>query len=523
MRGEVSKGAGQYSVLSTLLLLLLASGGAQAADDVQDLVFQGAKQPLVIRLHVRIDGKPFRAAHHEAWHDYVAHLFRQLDRDGDGFLSEAEAAQLPPAQAIFRTTSGNRMTVNVAFNFKVVDSNGDGKVSLAELEEYYDQYGGPALQVLQSLPNTTATAQLGDQLFRKLDTNGDGKLSREELAAAPKLLSGSSEEEAEQFSSAHLIPPPARRSPQEVQVPMAGMRRRAALAPRTSFVVPAGDEVTDREPDVELILRLGSRGPGEESLEVVRPRTPRPGLRLTKTTDGSVYLVLDGVLIELRRNEGRPALVEGLRQRLLHQFHGADLDRKGYLTQHEAQRAGFFPEQFALLDHNGDGKLTEQELTAYLDDVQPRQARALTSATAMLISEEGRGLFALLDRNCDGALGLRELRAAAELPALLGRDGELRQEDLPRIYRIGIGLCEASFDRFGGRGVFTPRSTPLLALDWSPPGLAWFHKMDRNHDGDLSPREFLGSREEFDRLDTDGDGLISLEEAMQALARVKKN
>jgi hypothetical protein len=37
--------------------------------------------------------------------------------------------------------------------------------------------------------------------------------------------------------------------------------------------------------------------------------------------------------------------------------------------------------------------------------------------------------------------------------------------------------------------------------------------MDRNGDGDVSRSEFLGSKEDFDAIDTDRDGLISAEEA----------
>ena len=40
--------------------------------------------------------------------------------------------------------------------------------------------------------------------------------------------------------------------------------------------------------------------------------------------------------------------------------------------------------------------------------------------------------------------------------------------------------------------------------------------MDRNRDGDVSRREFLGPREQFDRLDRDKDGLIDPDEASAA-------
>src|SRR4029077_8630279 len=50
----------------------------------------------------------------------------------------------------------------------------------------------------------------------------------------------------------------------------------------------------------------------------------------------------------------------------------------------------------------------------------------------------------------------------------------------------------------------------------APIGPIWFQRMDRNGDGDLTWNEFLGPREVFHRIDTDGDGLIDPEEAAPA-------
>jgi hypothetical protein len=45
--------------------------------------------------------------------------------------------------------------------------------------------------------------------------------------------------------------------------------------------------------------------------------------------------------------------------------------------------------------------------------------------------------------------------------------------------------------------------------------------MDRNGDGDVSRSEWLGTEEQFRAIDTDGDGLISVEEAEAYDARMR--
>jgi Ca2+-binding EF-hand superfamily protein len=213
-----------------------------------------------------------------------------------------------------------------------------------------------------------------------------------------------------------------------------------------------------------------------------------------------------------------------LKELHLQRFHASDRGKKGYVTHKDALANDFFPAQFALLDQDGDGKLTEKELRAYLDGVQEAQAKALASGVGVLVSGEGSGLFDLLDTNRDGRLSRSEVRAAGRLLSRLGReegDG-LTREDLPRTYQVAVGQLQGSFVEGGVRGSFTPQGSPLLTLDWARPNLVWFYKMDRNRDGFLSPREFLGSREDFQKLDADGDGLISPAEAERAQELFRK-
>ena len=138
------------------------------------------------------------------------------------------------------------------------------------------------------------------------------------------------------------------------------------------------------------------------------------------------------------------------------------------------------------------------------------------------VEDNGRSLFNLLDANRDGLLSIREMRTGWERVKSLCKDGTgLVQTDLSRSLRITMAQGNANN---GGFAVPVAFGGPMMA---GRPGSslsvpAWFRKMDRNNDGDISPKEWLGTDEEFRMLDTDGDGLISGEEAMKYEARLKK-
>jgi hypothetical protein len=91
-------------------------------------------------------------------------------------------------------------------------------------------------------------------------------------------------------------------------------------------------------------------------------------------------------------------------------------------------------------------------------------------------------------------------------------DGRVSADEIPYHFQVTLsrgalsGLIGDAADP-GPRPMTTPRPSPPDA------GPDWFRLMDRNQDGDVSRREFLGPREQFDRLDRDRDGLIDAREA----------
>src|SRR5437879_4020256 len=154
-----------------------------ASADNHDFLFLGDTRPVLIRLHVRIDGKPLR----QAWDDFIDSLFRYLDRDGNGVLSEEELQRAPRPQLLLQLLRGNFSEMRPATSRstpQVQVSLVGGKVLREGLAVYY-RFSGvePFVALIQD--RTTQAEALTDALFKSLDLNQDGKLSKEELLAAP--------------------------------------------------------------------------------------------------------------------------------------------------------------------------------------------------------------------------------------------------------------------------------------------------------------------------------------------------
>jgi len=185
-----------------------------------------------------------------------------------------------------------------------------------------------------------------------------------------------------------------------------------------------------------------------------------------------------------------------------------DADNNGYLDadEYSGQVLGFsIP--FEALDADGDGMVYAKEVGTLLEQ---RQAVIRAQIRARAADQED-ALFTALDTNGDGRLTAREIYGA---PSVLNdldsnRDGQLQSHEIPGTMAVGFVRGDAQQDN----ALLVMPAASGRSDDEELP--AWFVGMDSNADGDISPREFLGSSDKFQQLDADGDGFVSGDEAKQ--------
>jgi Ca2+-binding EF-hand superfamily protein len=562
----------RYALLVVAGVVALAPGSAFALEPLgarvpayQDLVFLGARGPVRVRLHLRSDGRPYLAA----WDDYLKALFRYLDRNGDGFLDREEADRVPRAQNLRSLLGGNVLNAGAVASapFQQLRPK-NGKVSLEDLTDYYRRFTLSAFQINFTRIYGNGENPLTEALFKQLDTDQDNKLSKEELLAAVAILHKLDQDDDELIAPHELVPGLGLPNPLPVAA-MPGMDNTVALLPlEAPFTVLAPGESTRRltdqlltrygkpkatklaaaefgrsaddfrrldanrdgaldaaelagfltlDADLEVLVRLGKRAPKEVTFEIQRQKAT-PGLAVRKDDNGDLVLTLDDALLELQLQPGDPGGFAEARKMVLDQFAALDRKMKGFLEQADVERNGLLGGLFRLADRDGDGKLTKQELEAFLE----LQSKAVTSCTVLSFADHGRMLFDVLDTNRDGRLGLRELRAAWTRLAPWDHKGlgYVTREDMPQRYQLVLSQGQP----VSGAGRRGNEVNQLLLYAKPPPqrGPLWFRKMDRNGDGDVSRREWLGTPEDFKRIDTDGDGLIDAQEAEKADAWYRK-
>jgi Ca2+-binding EF-hand superfamily protein len=159
--------------------------------------------------------------------------------------------------------------------------------------------------------------------------------------------------------------------------------------------------------------------------------------------------------------------------------------------------------QFQFIGRDGDGKVFLSELKTFFNRVFALR----NNRTVVSIRDLGKQLFEVLDTSADGRLSSRELIAGQEKIPLWDQQGD-RQVSLTEVPR------HWSWSVLRGQAIEagTQASAQTVRMQRTE-GPRWFTRMDRNNDGDLTPREFLGSAADFEQFDRNRDGAIDVAEA----------
>jgi hypothetical protein len=229
-------------------------------------------------------------------------------------------------------------------------------------------------------------------------------------------------------------------------------------------------------------------------------------------------VTLEGVRISVVPQSFR--LASGAEQYLLGLFDQI-AGRKDYISDKEVDGREFaYLRALIVLAGKHQYRLTRQELKSYLAMLK----EAIGAHLSINLTATGQGLFQALDANGDGQLSVREMRNAWARLAEFDRDGDgcISRTEFPQQFRLTI--IDGPAGNLAGQNQEQQAMARSARVGGQPSrGPVWFRKMDRNGDGDVSRSEWLGTKEDFDRIDTDHDGLISVEEAeaFDALMRKK--
>jgi Ca2+-binding EF-hand superfamily protein len=543
-----------------------AAAAPHADDDSLDLIYLAPRRPIVIRLRVDYSGQSLRQMREAI----ARRIFKALDADKNDRLDGKELEGLPTPEALAAAAGFETPATGGSGS-----PNSPPRGSLEQIASLVRAHGGSMLSVTTSGTNApspnAAVFYAGEApggvdvvaLLNVIDADGDRRVTVAECDRVDDILRMLDVNDDETVSSNEIVSAQAMESPTvAVANPVAGVATllqaidrdgsktalvrkltqlydRAARDPKTrragrdrklsagELGIPAaelarfdknGDHLldaaelaawlSDPEAQVELDVKVGKAAESAPAAAVRKldPSVADAGITVKSGENGRVVLNVQQLPLEIRSVD--PARRTRFRvSNFKAQFKQADQDNNGYLEISESQRIGVSPRDFAAMDRDHNGMVFEGE---YLDFQRLRELLT-EQRIALTLEASSPDPVAQFDSNGDGRLTRSEFRKAlAEIKSWdRNHDGVIAPEEVRRDYF-------ATF-RVGPPGAGPSRPRPASAAMAARSGsTAWFDKMDRNRDGEISQREFLGPLAVFRQLDADHNGYLDGAEAAAA-------
>lgn len=522
-------------------------------DAVERLLVLSPAGPIIVETTMMMNGRPFRVAREEA----IDEMMAAADKDGDGEPTWVEAIESP----LFSFGNGVNTNGQQRANYiKTLDLNKDGNVDRSEVRSLIARYSqGPAFFLTTSgnslgggrvIVNGYYAQNAGPtDLVPLLDTDGDDQLSEDEINATPARLKSRDGDDNDLLTAGELASTTSTGQSSSGAVRVNG---RQQTLPITYLLGPTMDPGLlfqtlqaryandDKVVDLasframsDVFEKLDDNGNGKiEASEVPRindvpahvklnvrlGEDDQKGLKITSVADGleklgtsnsGIVVRLPGFELKVSANLAPAAAYNysTVGEQYLRQY-----DKNGNKYLEKDELPANLARQFASWDGDADGQVYAKEIVASFERRQmPIKTQLRGTAT-----NDGNSLFQTLDQSGDGRLSLREMRNASDHLKSLDKndDGTLAGSEIPVTISLrfsqgnsggGFGRVSA-FRANAGRRPITEPPNPESAPEW-------FRRMDRNGDGDVTLKEFLGTKEQFKAFDKNADGLLEPKEA----------
>lgn len=445
-----------------------------------------------IRLQISRKGQPVAAD----WSRFLNSVFDSFDRNHDGHLDRAEAARvipfpLPPAAA-----GQSRKSRELVIDFAQVDSDRNGKASRDEFQTWCRKNGFSPFVVINE-PISAADLTVSRLLSKHLDTDANGRLTSAELPQAPALLRKFDLNEDEFIDVGELLKSATVEASTETSKEQSSSDSSDSIA--VAEKIPEDSTLQlDVAADYTVAVRAGSRtrariAGAKNQAGVHRVDGPDLRWRAVIRAKESLPDVASAGEFLVAQLKGAAAGGDSLSRKELE----ADPGLKG------------LSDLLSYADSNADDRLSVAELEALVKMIE----QGTQSQVVIHVTDLGHNLFPMLDTDGDGRLSVQELSQAAALLGFSQASGAA----VPAQFQIELRGPTAKV--WAGIPLPLKKGRTVNAkkqpAESRKPLPRWFEASDRNRDGVISPREFLGSPEAFQKLDADKNGVISSEEAVR--------